>query len=109
MNVFEKIIEMLEEEIDSIRYDDVRMTIGLRKAIEIIQEEHNNGWIPCSEQMPEEDGVAVLLQDMEGNYSLGVSETNRTFKGFKEGYQWASAGCYMAWQPLPKPYKVEKE
>ena len=118
MIVFEKIIEKLEEmkmnyfltiantgdKKSDVIYESVGNTID--KSIEIVKnvaEEHNNGWILCGERMPEEDGVAVLLQDMEGNYSLGVSETKGKFKGFIEGYQWASSDCYKYWKLLTEP------
>lgn len=68
----------------------------------------NDGWIPCSEKLPE-DGVAVLLQDFEGYYSLGVSETSRKIKGFRDGDWWASANNYLAWQPLPATYQPKGE
>lgn len=35
-NAFNEIIERLEDEIDAIRYDDARVVLGIRKAIEII-------------------------------------------------------------------------
>ena len=78
-------------------------------SVPIAYDMDNNGWILCSNQMPEEDGVKVLLQDWEGEYFLGVSETNGTFKGFVEGKQWASEGCYKYWKPLIGPYEVEEK
>ena len=81
--------------------------ISAGKAKEIVKEvveEYNNGWIPCSDKLPE-DGLPVLLQDSDGYYSLGVSETKRNIKGFRDGDWWGSANNYKAWQPLPEPFK----
>ena len=61
--VFEKIIDQLKAE--SIIVDD---DAGNR-AVEIIEQtaaEYNNGWIPCSERLPEESGYyCVTTENIE--------------------------------------------
>ena len=51
--VFEKIIEKLEEEKNDLTdwYEDVAFGLGIKRSIEIVKQEAekcNNGWIPCS-------------------------------------------------------------
>ena len=62
MNVFEKIIEKLENlptqkgMWDYASKGIVHTFIERKDAISIVKEvvaEHNNGWIPCSERLPE--------------------------------------------------------
>ena len=52
--VFEKIIRRIEVAVKSS--DNSNFTNGLLSAQDIIKqaaEQYNNGWIPCSERMPE--------------------------------------------------------
>ena len=68
----------------------------------------DNGWIPCSEQLPDY-GERVLLQDFGGNITLEKCEKKKRIKGFTDGNWWASANNYIAWQPLPQPYQPKGE
>lgn len=68
--------------------------------------EYNNGWIPCSERLPDY-GVGVLLQDFYEGYEFGERELRDGIDGFTDGDFWTSANNYIAWQPLPQPF-VEK-
>ena len=67
-------------------------------------EYYNNGWIPCSERLPEE--YTVLCCDNYGEMIVGhpyfdeVSDTNYTAESDDE----MMYNC-VAWQPLPEPYK----
>lgn len=72
--VFEKIIAQLKIEVkrwedSGTEYKDkceIAVGRGLRKAIEIVKkeaEEYNNGWIPCSERLPEESLQSVIGWD----------------------------------------------
>ena len=75
--------------------------------IEIVQEvaeEYNGGWIPCSERLPEEN-QEVMLQDFYGNITIEKMKTNDGLEGFSDGDWWSSANIYVAWQPLPEPFK----
>ena len=82
-----------------------------KKAIKIINqlaEEHNNGWIPCSERLPKEN-ESVLLQDYECHMTIERCKTKYGIIGFEDDYGWASANCSLAWLPLPAPYKGEQK
>lgn len=107
--VFEKIIEQLEE----VAYvsEDVNSFVDLEDAIEIVKQEaeqYNNGWILCSEQFPE-DGMYVLVQDFDEYYEIGICEKRNGVIGITSGDWWTSANNYIAWQPLPQPYRSKKK
>ena len=113
--VFEKIIEKLESEAkrwedSGTEYKDkceIAVGRGLRNAIEIVKQEAekcNNGWISCSEQLPEE--YSVLCCDKYGEMIVGhpyfdeVSNTNYSAESDNE----MMYNC-IAWKPLPEPYQ----
>ena len=69
------------------------------------QEKHINtstdtssGWIPCSERLPEAN-QKVLTCDKDGWISVNV---NMPYIGVRNDFE---CGYYVAWQPLPQPYK----
>ena len=121
--VFDKIIEKLEE----IR---VKKTCNKEKcdtkelcricvvddAIEIVKQEaeqYNNGWIPCSEQLPKEDEKVYISTKTERVY-VGVYTKRYGFEkreGFicDDGFMWMNTA--LAWKPyvLPDPYKPKGE
>ena len=68
--LFEKIIEKLEEKQDIFLYEDSDYGEGkynaFDEAIEIVKQEaeqYNNGWIPVSEKLPEESLNSVIGWD----------------------------------------------
>lgn len=85
------------------------------KAINIINQveaEYNNGWIPCSERLPENiSTVLVQVKEIEkptigwyGNMDNKWILSERDFAVLQEF-------TVLAWQPLPDPYipKAEPE
>lgn len=69
-------------------------------------------WIPCSEKLPESDGVyLVYAPDYRGGSSSAKEWHNGVmFAKFKHG-KWSvevgyynRPGCVRAWMPLPTPY-----
>lgn len=65
--------------------------------------DNNNGWIPCSERLPETfEPKAYLTTNEDG--MIGVSYYHH---GWSNGYE--SVFDVIAWQPLPEPYGEETE
>lgn len=72
----------------------------------------NNGWIPCSERLPE-IGTLVLVTTESGNVCDNVLIYDYEHSKSKEPcfHRWNDEmwECYtprvLAWQPLPAPYK----
>ena len=69
------------------------------------KETKNNGWIPCSERLPEtleSEAKAYLTTNKEGEM-----EVSYYHHGWSNGYE--SVFDIIAWQPLPEPYREEQE
>ena len=64
----------------------------------------DNGWIPVSEKLPEEDGFYLATLDGE---ICGQEEAFTGLAEFEHG-KWIDDEegykCVLAWQPLPEPY-----
>ena len=134
--VFDKIIEKLEEyEYENLVEHDSEMANHCKqdcndvsdctlcvwdKAIEIVKQEAekfvpdtnvgNNGWIPCSEKLPElRQDVLVTVKytgfmGMHGYWiKTGHMEAENDWCGNCAG------GEVIAWQPLPEPYQPKGE
>ena len=84
---------------------------GYARAIEIVNqlaEEFatdinvvSNGWIPCSERLPEEEGyylITILFYHLHNPLVMGCQ--------FEDGEWWKidKDDKVIAWQPLPKPF-----
>ncbi len=104
--VFEKIIEKLEENIVITwkhDYDGGRKD-AFNEAIEIVKQEaekYNNGWIPCSSGvMPRANGWYLVT-----NY-LGVVQEQRWSANHWEKLQ---DDAVLAWRELPYPFQPKGE
>ena len=79
-------------------------------------EEHNNGWIPCSERLPKiyedtntSDVVLVCCSNSCQYMAFWCGDLQWRFcecGTAKEPIHWTNI---VAWQPLPEPYKPEGE
>lgn len=71
---------------------------------------HTDGWIPCSERLPEENKRYITTSDVCGD---GEIETFDLY--FDDGVWFVDKGCeaflgtVIAWQPLPEPYQPKGE
>ena len=109
--VFEKIMQKLENaswwtdvtyDEDGYSDDDRDEVITLDEAIGIVDQvaqEYNNGWILCSERLPEKPANYLVC-------SKGVvwmaNYFNYTWWGVEKKIRWQDV---EAWQPLPAPYQ----
>ena len=89
--------ELLEEELYKAHqegYEECKEDFNLE----------NNGWIPCSERLPEKNTNVIAC------FSHGLV-TEMRYEGngiFQDIYEY-SADVIRAWQPLPEPYREEQE
>lgn len=84
------------------RIEDVKESNAYLKCLEIVSEveaEYGNGWILCSERLPEKYGRYLVCND-------GVAWIADFFNS-----TWFGKRCrysdVIAWMPLPEPYKPE--
>lgn len=74
------------------------------RAISIVQEvakEYGNGWIPCSERLPEFDQEVLITADDCTVYQCVMR--NGGLCVFEDG--WIDIKHVIAWRPLPTPYQ----
>lgn len=107
---FEKILERFKQlqGCDSLANMFISDVI---KVIKSIEKEYNNGWIPCSDRLPE-IGQEVIVATQNGsvysNIYYDYTDSNAKEPCF---HSWDDEmwNCFepdvIAWQPLPEPYK----
>lgn len=79
---------------------------GLQEGYCIIGlEDINNGWIPCSDRLPE-NMQTVLFTSEDGNVDCGWYDADKNWC-VNDNY-FPNAFRFIAWQPLPEPYKAEE-
>ena len=121
----EKLVSRLEEEIDIIKdevYRDYEERIieecAIENVIDIVNElaeEYSantsqnsaDGWIPCSERLPEDGQWVIFTLDEEvvdnDDVMVGYYEASKNWC-VNDAY-FPNAFRFIAWQPLPAPYK----
>ena len=107
----EKLLRELEEYYKENEYEincgfiEVCKDIATRHA-----EEYGNGWIPCSERLPEEE-INVIITTKAGNVMVGLY-TKRYGSEMKEGFICSNCFIYLktvlAWMSLPGSYRLEE-
>ena len=101
-------------------FDGTAYELGVKiiDFIENIDGEKENGWIPVTERLPEEDGrYLVTFKYGIKVCMVGYGSCKRTVLGYPIGHGWYSleeAQYYaedsiIAWMHLPEPYKEEDE
>lgn len=110
---FEKILERLESEFGTS--DEVVIELyDIKKIVQDVAKEYNNGWIACSDRLPDKAGYEVLAT-LEN--SFGQRRVTIIFTGYGDESFWhcnnkeydLEAWKVIAWQPLPGPHKENKK
>ena len=125
MNVLEKILE----EVENLNYYPEGMGCGIEDrcitdryeaceygwheaieaVIEVIQNmedgKKDNGWIPVEERLPEDERMVLVTCQTK----KGIRSTNRAYYDGKFWHGSGSMSGVTAWQPLPEPYKEDKQ
>ena len=127
--VFEKIIEKQKElfqdlnVIEVLSHVDFDSTIQnslenflkaiTNEAIEIVKQEaeqYNNGWIPCSEKLPELRKDVLITVKYTGFMGMhGYWIKTGHMEAENDWWGDCAGGEVIAWQPLPQPYQPKGE
>lgn len=105
--MIDKIIEKLQKEyIPEVHCDiDNGLNRGIYKAIDIVKQvaaEENNGWIKCSDRLPENTDNVIMI-DINEIYAVGWYDDDD--EEFRIAWDNDVFTHCIAWQPLPQPYK----
>ena len=121
--VFSKIIEELEIERTTanntfVKYEmnvDLGRVFGLERAIEIVKQEAEkfgtdinvggNGWIPCSERLPDDFMSFEYLTIRKGHTLATITYYCVVNHKWYLSRNSSKEIDVIAWQPLPEPYK----
>ena len=105
-------------EYKEVTMKEIEEKFGCKVKIVGNEEEHNNGWICCSERLPENDNDVLCWCEYRIMQGTHEGEMNQKFeignysKYFKRWFGEVSCGqdCkVIAWMPLPEPYKESDE
>lgn len=112
MNVFEQIKQKcLKRKIGRSSF------MEFLEVLDEVEKEHNNGWIPCSEKLPERNKDVlcwVKSKTISGTetYILGSCDNGfwflKTHEIDRERFPVKDYEV-VAWQPLPEPYKESEK
>ena len=120
---FEKIINCIKELAD-YNGDAYIDSADIIEIVQEVAEEYNNGWIPCSERLPEERdwylavfeevdtgfiGLPYIADYLMGEHTIATTEDgwiihNCTDREDVSSEYYKKLKC-VAWQPLPEPFK----
>lgn len=110
-----ELAKMINDAADTIELLSAKLSAA---NLERSSQYYHNGWIPCSEILPEED-VYVLISkrpNLLSGKKWCVTIAGR-FKGARNNLvKWKDIGFgklqddgILAWMPLPEPYQEEKQ
>ena len=97
-----------------VTMQEIEEKFGCKVKIVGGEDEHNDGWIPCSEMLPENDDDVLCWYEYRIMQGTHEGEMKQKFEiGYYNKYfkRWGgevSSGrdCkVIAWRPLPEPYK----
>ena len=70
---------------------------------------NNNGWIPCSERLPEDDSNCIVTVELpSGAIVVGFGWFDRVGVCWYVGVQELRTTNALAWMPLPAPYRQKE-
>ena len=100
MRAIDKRVEELRIDPEFVRKKGYIDVLGIKKYILTIPStDRPQGWIPCSERLPEETGTYMTTIDY-GKH--GIATGQRYYYGQNLGWD---DDCVIAWMPLPDPWE----
>lgn len=114
----EKLIERLEEELrpdkECFEYEDDYMYAEERhnKMLKIVNQlagEHNNGWIPCSERLPDDFMSMEYLTTVKGRFYSEINYYCVVNHKWYSNERTTKEVNVIAWMPKPTVYQPKGE
>lgn len=101
------VIEIIKEycELEGKERTKARKLSGLKRL---------GDWIPCSEKLPEKNGMYLVTQLRYGlskpkGYGYPPEEKEVDYVEYQDGWRRANFYDVLAWMPLPTPYEESEE
>ena len=117
--VFEKVLERLDEVERRLLNEsgDIGCTLGItnmseysKSIVQQVAEEYKDGWIPCSDRLPEDDSICIVTVVYPNNKTVvDYGWFDRKNVCWFVGMQEFRTSNILAWQPLPQPYQPKGE
>lgn len=112
--VFDKIIGFIHSEIArTTSYAEHDTQINIKFFVEQLRDEYNNGWIPCSRELPPQPKENPLFGNKPLElYLVSLNSTDYPWRAFWNGKYFTDGWSKItpiAWQPLPAPYQPKGE
>ena len=105
----EKVYSFFAKKLTEIlKFAEEHKTIDVAELVEKFGQEKaqsNNGWIPCSERLPEESGEYLTYVDYADETFIAIDEFD--CEGILKEWNGTPNYHILAWQPLPEPYREE--
>ncbi len=102
-DVIEIVNQLAEEYKDKEILNMAQVSTDYAKArLEELKRISNNGWIPCSERLPEAKKEVLIFAD---DNAMFVGRLMNGGFSVHDGDGWIDLKFILAWQPLPEPYK----
>lgn len=107
---------------EDIKYSaKAEMCEELKEIVQEVAEEYNDGWILCSDRLPEDDKKQYIVQKTNGfidilgftkdaykldryDFAEYKGKKKQLFYDYDSEYGYIECEC-VVWQPLPEPFK----
>lgn len=110
---FEKILEKIEnlklpfpDECPSYYGNTNELLDKAKQIVQEVAEEYKDGWIACSERLPEDDSICIVTVEYPNNKPMvDYGWFDRKSVCWFVGMQEFRTSNILAWQQLPEPFK----
>ena len=104
-------IETLEGTIGVIPYEEMERD-ALERVIAYLKQQLTDGWIPCKSKLPDKVHMKYLVTMKHKHFNEYYIDCRNLYSDYQfefennfERHNWD----VVAWQPLPEPYKEDKD